>query len=57
MRVDPARLAGDGDRLVSDAYAPARVLVVTAREDLEIARQTTLALAARTAGAGGPRDR
>ncbi|WP_328649631.1 acetate/propionate family kinase [Amycolatopsis sp. NBC_00348] len=57
VRVDPARLAGDGDRLVSDAYAPARVLVVTAREDLEIARQTTLALAARTAGAGGPRDR
>ena len=57
VRVDSGLLAAEGDRLVSGAYAPARVLVVTAQEGLEIARQTTLAMAARTAGAGRPRDR
>lgn len=57
VRVAPGLLAAAGDRLVGDASSPARVLVLTAREGLEIARQTTLAMAARTAGAGGPRDR
>ena len=46
MATDSARLAGTADRLVSPAGAAVRVLVVTAREDLEIARQTTHVLAA-----------
>jgi acetate kinase len=57
VRVDSGLLSAEGDRLVSGAYAPVRVLVVSAQEGLEIARQTTLAMAARAAGAGGPRDR
>jgi acetate kinase len=46
MATDSARLAGTEDRLISPAGAAVRVLVVTAREDLEIARQTTHVLAA-----------
>jgi acetate kinase len=46
MATDPTRLAGDGDRVVSPDGAAVRVLVVTAREDLEIARQTTQTLTA-----------
>jgi acetate kinase len=57
VRVDPGHLAAEGDREVGRAHAPVRVLVVAAREGLEIARQTTLAMTARAAGAGGPRDR
>ncbi len=49
MATDPARLMGAGDRVVSPAGAGVRVLVVTAREDLEIARQVTGILTARTA--------
>jgi acetate kinase len=41
LRVDPrANLAAAGDADVSDAAAVAATLVVTAREDLQIARQT-----------------
>ncbi|UOX90442.1 acetate kinase [Amycolatopsis sp. FBCC-B4732] len=57
VRTDSGRLAADGDRQVGRAHGAVRVLVVSAREGLEIARQTTLAMAARAAGAGGPRDR
>lgn len=41
VRVEPDRLAALGDRVVSPDDASVRVLVVTAREGLEIARQTT----------------
>jgi acetate kinase len=41
VMVDPDRLADKGDRVVSRDSAAVRALVVTAREDLEIARQTT----------------
>lgn len=57
VRVDSGRLAAEGDRQVGRGHEPVRVLVVSAREGLEIARQTALATAARAAGAGGPRDR
>ncbi|WIX92339.1 hypothetical protein [Amycolatopsis sp. DG1A-15b] len=57
VRVGSGLLAVEGDRQVGRAHEPVRVLVVTAREGLEIARQTPLAMAARVAGAGGPRDR
>jgi acetate kinase len=43
VEVDAERLAGSGDRVVSSEGAPVRVVIATAREDLEIARQTTLA--------------
>jgi acetate kinase len=46
VAIDPARLSGTADRLISPAGAAVRVLVVTAREDLEMARQTTHVLAA-----------
>lgn len=42
--VDPARLHGSGDRVVSQDGAEPAVLVTTAREDLEIARQTLAVL-------------
>jgi acetate kinase len=38
-----ASIAGDGDREISAGEAPVRTLVITAREDLEIARQVRLA--------------
>jgi acetate kinase len=41
--VDPVSLAARGDRVVSPVGAAVRVVVVTAREDLEIARQTACA--------------
>lgn len=47
VTVDAERLAGTGDRLLSPAGATPHVLVVAAREDLEIARQVTRT---RTAG-------
>jgi hypothetical protein len=40
VRVHPVSLAGQGDRVISPAGAAVPVVVVTAREDLEIARQT-----------------
>lgn len=46
LTVDPDSVAGSGDRVVSRSGATPRVLVVTAREDLEIARQTTTVVAA-----------
>lgn len=46
VQVDPSRLPGSVDRVVSPVDAAVSVLVVTAREDLEIARQTTQTLAA-----------
>jgi acetate kinase len=45
VRVDVDRLAAPGDRVVSPDGARVRVAVITAREDLEIARQTALAVA------------
>ncbi|HEX5403321.1 MAG TPA: acetate/propionate family kinase [Pseudonocardiaceae bacterium] len=45
VTVDPDRVRGTGDRLVSPVAAPVDVLVVTAQEGLEIARQTTNYLA------------
>jgi acetate kinase len=44
VSVDADRLRDNGDRIVSPAEAAVRVLVVTAREDLEIARQATTAV-------------
>jgi len=44
VEVDAGRLADPGDRIVSPDGAPVRVAVVTAREDLEIARQISLAV-------------
>jgi acetate kinase len=44
VQVDPVSLAGQGDRVVSPLGAAVRVVVVTAREDLEIARQTARAV-------------
>lgn len=46
LTVDPDSVAGSGDRIVSRRGTTPRVLVVTAREDLEIARQTTTVVAA-----------
>jgi acetate kinase len=43
VRVDPVSSARQGDRVVSPSGAAVQVVVVTAREDLEIARQTTRA--------------
>ena len=40
VAVDPVRLRGTGDRVISPAGSRVPVLVVTAREDLEMARQT-----------------
>ncbi|WAL63279.1 acetate kinase [Amycolatopsis cynarae] len=45
VRTAPDRLAGRGDRLVSPRGAPVAVLVLTAREDLELARQAERLLA------------
>jgi acetate kinase len=47
VTVDPERLPAEGDRVVSPTAAAVQVLVVTAREDLEVARQTTAVVAAR----------
>jgi acetate kinase len=44
VTVEPDLVPGHGDRVVSRMTAAVRVLVVTAREDLEIARQTVLAV-------------
>lgn len=44
LAVDGHRLQGRGDRVVSPVGAAVRVLVVTAREELEIAAQATLAV-------------
>jgi acetate kinase len=51
MRLDPRANAGaDGDTDVTAAGATARVLVVAAREDVEIARGTRAALGGATTG-------
>jgi acetate kinase len=51
LAVDPARNEADEpDRLISPDGATARVLVVVAREDLEIAREVRAVLAARPSG-------
>jgi acetate kinase len=39
LRTDPALLSRSGDRLVSPPGAAASLVVLTAREDLELARQ------------------
>lgn len=44
VAVDPRRERATGDEVISPASAATQVLVVTAREDLEIARHTTAAL-------------
>lgn len=41
VAVDPIRLRGTGDRVISPARSRVPVLLVTAREDLEMARQAT----------------
>ncbi|WP_158888130.1 acetate/propionate family kinase [Amycolatopsis anabasis] len=41
---DPARLAGTGDREISPAGAAVPLFLLTAREDLELARQAELAV-------------
>lgn len=41
VAVDPVRARDSGDRVISPAGAAVPVLVITAREDLEMARQTT----------------
>lgn len=41
VAVDPDRMGGEGDRVVSTDGVDVRVLVLTAREDLEIADQAT----------------
>lgn len=50
LTVDADRLQGKGDRVASPAGAAVRVLVVTAREDLEIARQATTVMSLRRQG-------
>jgi len=50
LTLDADRLRGRGDRVVSPTGAAVRVLVVTAREDLEIARQATTVMAAQRQG-------
>lgn len=45
LQVDPQANAGEGDRVVSPASSPASVVVVRAREDLEIARSVRETLA------------
>lgn len=46
LTVDPDLMRASGDRVVSRRDTTPRVLVVTAREDLEIARQTTTVVSA-----------
>lgn len=54
LAVDDDRVAGSRDRLISPDGAATGVLVVTAREDLEIARQVTnVAVGAMGGGTGG----
>jgi acetate kinase len=50
LAVDADRLRGRGDRIVSPVGAAVRVLVVTAREDLEIARQATTVMTVQRQG-------
>jgi acetate kinase len=54
VTMDSRRNAASGDRVVSPAHAEPQVLVVEAREDLEIARETTRALRRDPIGAGNP---
>lgn len=44
--VDPARLRGDGDRVISPDSAPVRLLCLRAREELELARGAEILLGA-----------
>ncbi|HUA41963.1 MAG TPA: acetate/propionate family kinase [Streptosporangiaceae bacterium] len=56
VRIDPARNAANGDADISQPAATVRVLVITAREDIEMARQAREVLAGRDcqgASAGG----
>ncbi|GAA5152282.1 MULTISPECIES: acetate/propionate family kinase [Amycolatopsis] len=46
LRTDPARLAGSGDRVISPPEAPVTLFAVTAREDLELAREAAALLGA-----------
>ncbi|HEX5115318.1 MAG TPA: acetate/propionate family kinase [Pseudonocardiaceae bacterium] len=46
LDIDPVRARQTGDRVISPTTAATSVLVVTAREDLTIARQTTAVVAA-----------
>ena len=48
IAIDPVRNRATGDAEIGDSAAPVRTLVVTAREDLEIARQTRETLANRS---------
>ena len=50
VAVDPARVRADGDRLISPVGARVPVLLIIAREDLEMARQTTNLLTSRVSG-------
>ncbi|GAA1965272.1 acetate kinase [Amycolatopsis minnesotensis] len=43
VRIDPDRLPAPGDRVLSPVRAGTRVVLVTAREDLELAKQTEAA--------------
>ena len=47
IAADPAATTGTGDREIGAPAAPARALVIAAREDIEIARQVRAALFAR----------
>ncbi|WP_199432257.1 acetate/propionate family kinase [Qaidamihabitans albus] len=53
LRVDAARNAGAGDRLISPDGVPVAIAVVGCREDLELARQAGQALSGDSAGAVG----
>jgi acetate kinase len=44
IRIDPVRNRATGDAEIGDPAAPVRTVVVTAREDMEIARQVRAAL-------------
>lgn len=52
LAIDPERNAGVGDREISPAGVPVRVLAVHSREDLEIARETRRLLTGEAAGQG-----
>ncbi|TNC24808.1 acetate/propionate family kinase [Amycolatopsis alkalitolerans] len=57
VEIDASRLAGEGDRLISPPGARVAVFTITAREDLELAREATALLAGETAGQRGSHAR
>ncbi|WP_236790890.1 acetate/propionate family kinase [Amycolatopsis sp. GM8] len=57
LQIDTARLAGEGDRLVSPPGARVALFTITAREDLELAREATALLGVTAQAPGAPARR